>query len=89
MNSGYPNLMCFGNDSDKCGCQSSCSSYLECEDEYHKRWVSFMEKRSAHNCRFAEEYPTIPWGKTIVGCTEDNIWCNDCIAAQCDQYESK
>lgn len=89
MTNGYPNMMCFGNEPDKCGCQSSCSNYLECEDAYHNRWFSFMEERSAHNCRFGEEYPTIPYGKTIVGCTEDNIWCNDCIAARCEQYDSK
>lgn len=89
MTNGYPNMMCFGDEPDKCGCQSSCPNYLDCEDAYHKRWFSFMEERSARSCRFGEEYPTIPLGKTIVGCTEDNIWCNDCIAARCEQYEGK
>ena len=48
-----------------------------------------IKKRLACNCLFGEEYPTIPWGKTIIGCTEDNIWCNDYIAEKCEMYADK
>ena len=47
------------------------------------------EKKLVRNCRFGEEYPTMPWGKTIIGCTEDSIWCNDCIAEKCEMYADK
>lgn len=47
------------------------------------------EKRLACNCCFGQEYPSIPWGKVIIGCTEDNIWCNDFIAAECEMFKHK
>lgn len=50
---------------------------------------STEKKKSAHNCLFGEEYPSIPGGTTIIGCTEDNIWCNDCIAEKCEMYLDK
>ena len=46
-------------------------------------------KRSARNCLFGEAYPSIPYGKVVIGCTEDNIWCNDCIAEKCEMYVDK
>ena len=47
-----------------------------------------MEKKLACNCRFGEEYPSL-YGKTVIGCTEDNVWCNDCIAEKCERYVDK
>lgn len=47
------------------------------------------KKKLACNCLFGEEYHSIPWGTTIIGCTEDNIWCNDCIAEKCEMYVDK
>lgn len=46
------------------------------------------EKKLACNCCFGEEYPSLH-GTTIIGCTEDNIWCNDFIAEKCEQYVDK
>lgn len=46
------------------------------------------EKKLACNCCFGEEYPSL-YGKTIIGCTEDNVWCNDCIAEKCELYTDK
>lgn len=45
-------------------------------------------KKLACNCCFGEEYPSIN-GKTVIGCTEDNVWCNDCIAEKCEMYVDK
>lgn len=45
-------------------------------------------KRTARNCCFGEEYPSLH-GKTVIGCTEDNVWCNDCIAEKCEMYVDK
>ena len=45
-------------------------------------------KRLACNCCFGEEYSSLH-GKTIIGCTEDNVWCNDCIAEKCERYTDK
>lgn len=41
----YPNLMCFGNEPDKCGRWESCPDYTACENEYDIKWFSFMEHR--------------------------------------------
>ena len=46
------------------------------------------EKKLACNCCFGEEYSSL-YGKTIIGCTEDNVWCNDCIAEKCERYTDK
>lgn len=46
------------------------------------------EKKLACNCCFGEEYHSLH-GTTIIGCTEDNIWCNDCIAEKCELYTDK
>ena len=45
-------------------------------------------KKLACNCCFGKEYPSIN-GKTVIGCTEDNIWCNDYIAEKCEEYREK
>lgn len=42
-------------------------------------------KKLACNCYFGEEYPSI-LGKTVIGCKEDNIWCNNWFAEKCEQY---
>lgn len=47
------------------------------------------DKRAACKCRFGQAYPSIPEGKFIIGCTEDNIWCNDHIARACEMYADK
>lgn len=47
------------------------------------------EKKLACNCCFGEEYPSLPYGTTIIGCTEDNVWCNDFIAEKCEKYVDK
>lgn len=44
-----------------------------------------MERR-AHKCYHAKEYGTNLRGDIVLGCTEDNIWCNDNIAANCKMY---
>lgn len=48
-----------------------------------------VTKRLACNCYFGEEYPSIPLGKTIIGCKEDNIWCNNWYAGKCESYIDK
>lgn len=88
MKGVYPNLMCFGNEPDKCGYQELCPDYNACKERYCEVWFSFMEKKTARNCRFAEEYPGLN-GEVVIGCAEDNIWCNDCIAAKCERYVRK
>lgn len=47
------------------------------------------EYRRSCDCRFGQSYPSIPEGRVIIGCTEDNIWCTDCIAQQCEMFEYK
>lgn len=47
-----------------------------------------VNKKLACNCCFGEEYPSL-YGNTIIGCTEDNVWCNDCIAEKCERYADK
>ena len=48
-----------------------------------------IEKKLARNCCFGKEWSSIPWGTTIIGCTEDSIWCNDFIAEKCEDYVDK
>ena len=47
------------------------------------------EKKRAHNCYHGKEYGTNLQGDVVIGCTEDNIWCNDCIAEKCPLYIDK
>lgn len=44
-----------------------------------------MEKR-ARKCCYGKEYRTNLQGDIVIGCTEDNIWCNDRIAEKCPLY---
>lgn len=48
-----------------------------------------IKKKLACNCLFGEVYPTIPCEEVIIGCTEDNTWCYDCIAEHCEMYVDK
>ena len=34
MNKNYPNLMCFGNDFDKCGGEKDCPDYCACREKW-------------------------------------------------------
>lgn len=44
-----------------------------------------MEKH-ARKCCYGKEYRTNLRGDIVIGCTEDNIWCNDRIAEKCPLY---
>lgn len=72
------------------GYQTECimGDHPDCRDCWNSTMSESSEKRLARNCRFGEEYNGPP-GKTIIGCTEANIWCNDCVAASCKRYADK
>lgn len=44
------------------------------------------EKKRACNCYFGKGYQTNLQGDIVIGCAEDNIWCNDYIAEKCALY---
>ena len=60
----------------------------DCRDCWNSKANEGAEKKFASNCCFGEAYPG-PSGQTVIGCTEDNVWCTDCIAASCKKYAGK
>jgi hypothetical protein len=47
------------------------------------------EKKRACDCCHGKEYGANLQGDVVIGCTEDNIWCNDSIAEKCPLYKDK
>ena len=72
------------------GYQVECimGDHADCRDCWNSTIVEGVSQRKACNCRFGEQYNGPP-GKTIIGCTEVNVWCNDCIASSCKMYAGK
>ena len=69
------------------GYQAECimGDHPDCRDCWNSTIIENPSQRKACNCRFGERYNG-PQGKTIIGCTEVNVWCTDCIAVSCKMY---
>lgn len=50
--------------------------------------VCDTQRNTARSCCFGEEYPGL-YGSTVIGCTQDNIWCSDEVAMKCEVYKRK